>query len=74
MRDTNLNGIIDSIETYNYNSAGEVTIEYDDNADGKVDFIETSGGKIEDVRNNTQKVKDTIKGMFPPGIRKIFTK
>ncbi len=66
--DSNLDGKIDSIQTFVFDENGKVTIEYDDNADGKVDYIEFENelGKteIKDVRDIKTKLENMVKDIF----------
>ena len=66
--DKNVNGKIDSVAMYKYDASGNVSIHYDDNADGKVDYIETTDENgntiIKDVRDKKQKIIETIKNVF----------
>ncbi len=66
--DKNSDGKIDSVAYYKYDEAGNVSVHYDDNADGKVDYVETTDadGKtvIKDIRDKKQKIMETIKNVF----------
>ena len=66
--DKDSDGKIDSVAYYKYDDAGNVSVHYDDNADGKVDYIETTDENgetyIKDVRDRKQKIMETIKDVF----------
>jgi len=68
-KDKNLNGEIDSIETYEYDENGKATIIYDDNADGKADYLETPDGEIKDLRKKKDIILERIRNIFPPNTR-----